>query len=214
MGFMRKIIVLWTVIAACVAATAPARGQTSIGNVELVDIWATGTPVNASSRALYERDSVYPREVLETVRSGALHVRFRDQTNLRLGSEARIVLDEFVYDSNAGASKVALRMTLGIGRFVTGRTGGPGFNVRTPTAVIGVRGTVFSVWVEQSGRTTVWVDEGQVEVTPLDGLPPALVVEGETVATPGGGAGVERNAQRPPPDPGLRNPLQFDERRR
>lgn len=211
---MHRIIVRALVVVFLLGAGSAARAQSAIGTVDLVDVWATGTRANASSRALYERDSVYAREILETVRDGALHIRFRDQTDLRLGSEARLVLDEFVYDPSAGGARVALQMTLGIGRFVTGRTGGPGFNVRTPTAVIGVRGTIFSVWVEVNGRTTVWVDEGQVEVTPLDGLPPALVLEGETVATSGGGTGVERNARRPPPDSGLRNKLQFDERKR
>jgi hypothetical protein len=43
-------------------------------------------------------------------------------------------------------------------------------------------------------------------VTPIGG-PPAEVREGETVAVAAGGGPVERDALRPPADPGLRNPL-------
>lgn len=53
-------------------------------------------------------------------------------------------------------------------RFITGKLGGPGFKVRTPTAVIGVRGTDFVVLVAEDGATQVAVLDGEVEIAAFD----------------------------------------------
>ena len=51
-----------------------------IGNVNLVKVWAYGTPPQTSREPLYRADDVYVDEVVETVENGALHIRFLDST--------------------------------------------------------------------------------------------------------------------------------------
>jgi hypothetical protein len=53
----------------------------------------------------------------------------------------------------------------------------PPFRMGTPSAVITVRGTRFSVRVDKKGRTTVQVFEGTVEVEGLGEKPRAVLVE-------------------------------------
>lgn len=53
----------------------------------------------------------------------------------------------------------------------------PPFRMGTPSAVITVRGTRFSVRVDKKGRTTVQVFEGMVEVEGLGEKPRAVLVE-------------------------------------
>jgi hypothetical protein len=189
-------------------AAAPGGAQT-IGRIDMVEIWAEGTPPGSARRPVYAQDGVVSHERLETGKSAAVHITLQDRTELRIGAGSSIVLDEFVFDPNAGTGRLVATVTRGIGRFVTGRIKGDDFQVRTPTATMGIRGTDFSVWVGPNGETTIWVNEGRVEVRPNDGAAAALVETGETVATPGGGGGVLRNAVRPPPDPGLRHRMEI-----
>jgi hypothetical protein len=181
------------------AAGAADAAQPSVGRVDVVEVWGSRTGVDGRGGTLYERDQVYFRDTLQTVRDGAMHVVLRDESVLRLGSSASAVIDEFVYDP-AGNGKLAASVSAGIARFITGKLKGDQVAVRTPTATIGVRGTDFSVWVEQSGRTTIWVNQGAISVTPQGGQL-ELVQDGETVATSGGT--LQRNAIRPNPDRGL-----------
>ncbi len=192
----------------------PAGAQERIGRVELVEVWATGTPEGGREAAKFIGNGVLARETVTTSAGGALHLILADRTELRVGSNATLKLDEYVYDPKGGAGKATLAVTRGIARFITGRMQKEQFAVRTPNVEIGVRGTDFSVWVEPDGRTTIWVTEGAITVRPLTGGAIADVGADETVAVAPGGAEVQRNAPRPPPDPGLRDPVQIQGNRR
>lgn len=193
----RTILLLALSLAGAAEAAEPV-----VGSVHLVNIWGARTGADGRGGAIYDRDSVYFRDTLQTSRDGAMHVTFKDRTVLRLGSNATAVADEFIYDPS-GSGKLTASVTQGIARFVSGRLKGDQVAIRTPTATIGINGTDFSVWVERTGRTTVWVNDGAVTVTPQGGQT-ELVNDGETVATSGGT--LERNAIRPNPDPGLEDP--------
>jgi len=192
----------WGFMAALLAAGPAAAAEPAVGRADIVEIWGTRTGADGRGGALYDRDQIYFRDTLQTVRDGAMHVTFRDSSVLRLGSEASAVIDEFVYDPS-GNGRLTATVGAGIARFITGRLKSEQIAVRTPTATIGVRGTDFSVWVEESGRTTVWVNDGRITVTPQGGQT-ETVEDGETVATSGGT--LERNARRPNPDRGLEEP--------
>jgi len=182
--------------------SAAEAAEPAVGNVDLINVWSARTGPDGRGGALYERDSVYFRDTLQTSRDGALHITFKDRTVLRLGSNATAVVDEFVYDPS-GNGRLTASVSRGIARFVSGRLKGDQVAIRTPSATIGIRGTDFSVWVEESGRTTVWVNDGAVTVTPQGGQA-EVVNDGETVATSGGT--LQRNAIRPNPDFGLEEP--------
>ena len=114
-------------------------------------------------------------------------------------------VDAFVYDPGSGGGEMAVNVAKGFARFVSGRLSGPRFTVRTPTAVIGIRGTDFSVWVEEARgyKTTIWVNEGEIEVTPVAGGGAAAVLSDEVVAVAPGGREVLRNVPKPVADRGL-----------
>ena len=142
---------------------AEAAGE--IGNVRLVKVWAYGTPPQTGRAPLFRADDVVSNELVETVEGGALHIRFLDDTRLRLGSSSRVTLDSFVYDPSTNAGEMVADLGEGVFRFITGKLNKEGFQVRTPVAVIGVRGTDFIVSVAASGLTIVAVLAGSVTVT-------------------------------------------------
>lgn len=198
----RAKVIGFVALLATVAAAQPAQAEVA-GAVVALRVWAYGTPPDTMRRDLFLKDEVFARELLETVPQGALHVRLRDDSMLRLGSATSVVVDEFVYAPDADASTLLASITKGVCRFISGRATKHRLEVTTPAATIAARGTEFSVWLKSDGSTTVWVQSGQVEVTPRDGSAPALVNRGEIVLAPIAGGGVQLNAPRPAPDPGI-----------
>ncbi len=185
------------------AATATAQPRPEvIGTSELVLFWASRQADGETrGQALYERQRVFARDTVATADRAALHLQFNDSTELRLGENAVVQLDDFVYRRDS-ADRLAVSVAKGVARFITGRMQADRIRIVTPVSLIGVRGTDFSVWVEPDGRTTIWVTQGQIEVQPLNGAP-ETVGAGETVAVATSASPVQRNATRPPPDIGL-----------
>jgi hypothetical protein len=67
-------------------------------------------------------------------------LRFIDSTNLSVGSSSSVRLDKFVYDPKKGSGRVAIDITKGAFRFVTGAQNKGDYKVKTPTGTIGMRG--------------------------------------------------------------------------
>jgi hypothetical protein len=199
---VRSRVIGLVVVLVLSAVWQPARAEVA-GAVVALRVWAYGTPPETARRDLFLKDEIYARELLETAPDGALHVRMLDSSMLRLGSASSVVVDEFVYSPDANTSTLLASITKGVCRFISGKAAKHRLEVSTPAATIAARGTEFSVWIKPDGSTTVWVQVGQVEVTPRDGSAPVLVNGGEIVLAPIAGGGVRLNAPRPSPDPGI-----------
>ena len=89
---------------------------------------------------------------------------FEDQTKLEIGALSEVVLDRFVYDPNRSDSEVAVSIAKGIARFTTGVLRHESYKINTPTATIGVRGTILDLRSDERG-TWVYVEDGSVTVT-------------------------------------------------
>ena len=176
--------------AARIAALRPPKGiapgpsrpqaQVAIGAVRLIKAWAYGTPPQSTRRDLYVKDRVVADEFVETVVNGALHIRFADDTEFRLGATSSARLDRFVYNPNASAGELSASLSKGAFRFITGRIPAPGYRLRTPVATVGVRGTDFVVLVASDGTSIISVLAGLVDVTPT-GAPTVTVAAGQAV---------------------------------
>jgi len=98
-----------------------------------------------------------------------------------------VTLDTFVYNSNPDKGRLVINQTVGTLRFVSGAFSNRGYEVRTPTATIGIRGTVFTVVVAVNGATTVSVEAGVVSMTNVAGATQSVSVNpglSSTVSTP------------------------------
>ena len=201
---MVRFLAALSVFAFVISAGAiPAKAQ-AIGAVSLVNIWAYGKAPSASGWGdLYVADDVMTNHGLRTPSGGALHVRFADDTDLRLGSDAEIVVDRYVYDQNAGLGEFSAEIAKGAFRFITGRMRKEGVRILTPVAVIAIRGTDFIVAVAGDGTTTVQVISGEVEITPRTGGAAVSVPAGETARVAVASQSVETDVGAPTPDVGL-----------
>ena len=110
-------------------------------------------------------DPVFSDEIVRTGADSATKLVFRDSTNLAVGPKSRVVLDRFVYDPSQPSEGLGVTLAKGVFRFTTGSLQKSAYTVTTPTAVIGVRGTVFDGEVT-AHRTRVTLREGGVLVCP------------------------------------------------
>jgi hypothetical protein len=146
--------VLW-----CIAVAAPAAAQAVIGDATAVENSVSGV-VRGKPVRIGLGDSVYRDQQVRTARDSRAKLTFLDQTNLSIGPESTVTLDDFVYRGRDG---VTFNATLGAFRFVSGAAGGHNYQVQTPQAIIGVRGTNFGVRVQKS-QTTIVLNEGAIVV--------------------------------------------------
>ena len=131
--------------------------------------------------ALHVGDAVQPQQVIITGSDGYALLRVADGSTFEVFQNARVI-----FRNNPGNWTDLLELFLGRVKVHIQKIGGqPNYNkVRTPTAVVSVRGTIFDVVVEDEDATTlVSVEEGQVAVR-HSLLPPyqeKLVNAGESI---------------------------------
>lgn len=91
--------------------------------------------------------------------AGRVQITFRDDTRVQVTEQSKLVIDDFVYDPNqSDAGKLALKVALGTARYASGQIAKDNpqkVRIDTPTATIAVRGTDFSMTVDELGRSLV-----------------------------------------------------------
>ena len=90
--------------------------------------------------------------------NGRIAIQFIDDSVIRLTEHSKVIIDEYIFDSNPEKSTLSLNFVKGTGRFVTGklkRIKKENIKIRTNSATIGIRGTDFTVSVDETGRSMV-----------------------------------------------------------
>ena len=115
-------------------------------------------------RALAAGDNVRQDELIAVSADGTGELILRDDTKLALGPGSQLLLDKFVYDPDADGGSIIVNLVKGTFRFITGIAAKPVYEIRTPTASITVRGTIFDVFVDESDLAWLLLIEGAIEV--------------------------------------------------
>jgi ferric-dicitrate binding protein FerR (iron transport regulator) len=193
---------LLSVLGAVALVVAPfwARAETKpIGEAKVVVHIVEGV-LDAAPRSIVINDPVFWRELIKTGADSSTKIKFQDDTTLSAGPGSEVMLDEFVYAGGADTQKMVIGLTKGIMRFVSGKMPSKAYEVNTPGAIIGVRGTDFLVRVSSIGRTEVLVQRGRITVRDADGGGEVTCGESQatSVAPPG--------TPQPPSPPGPPSP--------
>lgn len=87
------------------------------------------------------------------------NITFKDNSNVKITENSRLLIDDFVFDSNkSDAGKMAIKVAMGTVRFASGqieKNNSQQVSVKTPTATIAVRGTDFTMTVDETGQSLV-----------------------------------------------------------
>jgi hypothetical protein len=101
--------------------------------------------------------AVEMNDTVVTARSRA-QLTFEDNTTVKISEQSKLLIDDFVYDANRGTGRLALKVALGTAKYASGqiaKSNPQQVAVKTPTATIAVRGTDFSMTVDELGRSIV-----------------------------------------------------------
>jgi len=107
--------------------------------------------------------------------NGRLAISFIDDSKVRLTEHSKLVIDKVVFNPDPNKSEMALKFASGTARFITGKIGSinkENIKIETPTSQIAIRGTDFTVTVDELGRSLVillpdqfGVSSGEIVVT-------------------------------------------------
>jgi VCBS repeat-containing protein len=121
---------------------------------------------NGVSVELNIGDNVFKGDVVQSGTDSALGISFIDGTAFSLASNARMVLNDMVYDPLGSSNSSLLSLLQGTISFVAGETAKRGtMKVDTPVATMGIRGTAVLVEITADNGPTkfsVLVEPGQV----------------------------------------------------
>lgn len=126
-------------------------------------------------------DPVYRGDILKTGADGSVGIAFNDGSAFDMSSNARMVLNEFVYNPNSKSNSTLFSLTKGTFTFVAGNIAKTGdMKIDTPVATMGIRGTTphveisddgtvkFSTLIEK-GKNQVLEKYGPIKVQPTKG---------------------------------------------
>jgi hypothetical protein len=136
----------WVVLAACLAS---ASALADVGQIKTakgqVSVDRNGQTLPGAVGMLLE-----PADVLKTGADGSVGVTMRDNSLLSAGPNSILALDRFEFDATTSVGRFDANLRRGTLAVVSGRIAKQtpqAMTVRTPSAVLGVRGTDFLVSV-------------------------------------------------------------------
>jgi ferric-dicitrate binding protein FerR (iron transport regulator) len=160
-----------------ILALGPARAVEQVGSVEDVTGEAFGE-LEAVRRTLDRAAPVFLSEEVATGVASRLGMRLGRNTTVRLGEQARLKIDRFLVDAGGV-------MTLQSGPLLfDGQPRHAGLQVRSPFALIAVRGTRFFAG-PSNDRFGVFVARGSVSVSSAGQQVILREGEGTDIASPG-----------------------------
>ena len=100
-------------------------------------------------------------ETMDTYVTGSCvsNITFKDDTKVKVTENSRLLIDDFVFDpKKSDAGKIAIKAAMGTVRYTSGqiaKNNPQHVNVQTPTATVAVRGTDFTMTVDEAGQSLV-----------------------------------------------------------
>jgi len=100
---------------------------------------------------------IFSNDTIKTGK-GKVGILFIDDTRVDVTEHSRLLIDDFVFDPNTATGTLSLKASLGTIRYASGqiaKNSSQNINIETPTASIGVRGTDFSMTIDELGSSTI-----------------------------------------------------------
>ncbi len=140
-------------LAALALALAPAAAEAQIGTKAGVAAAVRGpvqqisyrSPEASVGRTLAGGQEIFLGDRIVTGPGGGLQILLLDGTTFSLGPNTSMVIDEFVFNPATGTGRLTASIARGTLRVISGRLARQeqeAVRVRTPTATVGVRGTM------------------------------------------------------------------------
>ena len=102
---------------------------------------------NGGSRELKQGDFIYVSDEIMTTNRSFVVLQFEDGAKVTVRPDSTMIIEQYLYNGNAGDA-AELNLVSGGLRVITGamaKNNPENYKVRTPVALMGVRGTEFSI---------------------------------------------------------------------
>ena len=145
----KSLLLVTTLLSSTSLAFATTDTKIGVSAAVKGDVYVRGAEEENQRRAVVNEDVALGDEV-DSRKKSALQILLLDETVFTVGSDCVLTIDEFVYDPSSNSGKMAASVAKGTFRFVTGRIGAndpQDVSITTPTATIGIRGTIIETTV-------------------------------------------------------------------
>lgn len=162
------------------ADNAQANDASPVGVVKEVHGHATIRHTDGTTETIIVGTAVHEGDVIETDGQGAVNILFRDNSSFAVSHNAKLAIDEYVFDPHSDAGASNFSMLRGMFVYTSGLIGHQDpddVHIHTPAGSIGIRGTVIVGDVD-TGQVTVV--EGAIVLTSNTGEEMTLSSQYET----------------------------------
>ena len=142
------------------ATTVSHAAPENIGKADRIKNSVTGSIAGRSKR-LSRGDSVFQNQRIRTRSNSTAQIRFKDNTRLAVGANSSIVLDKAVF-SGGSSEQLVLKAARGAFRFASGKLRKNAYKLVTPSSTVGIRGTMYDVYITPAGDTIITLLQGQL----------------------------------------------------
>ena len=197
MNWRHGVLYISTLGVAAALGAGSAHAQARVGEAAVVQNEVVRVVASATS-PIHVGDALLRDETVRTGRDSAARLVMADSTNLSIGPNATLKLDRTVFNDEHSYREIAIRLTAGAFRFVTGHSEKAAYKITTAVATIGVRGTTLDI-LSQRFKTTVVLQIGLSLVCATGGPCIELTQPGDTaVITLSGGKTTIQKTNNPP----------------
>jgi hypothetical protein len=188
------------IVALCLTAAiaaSEAQAQSRVGEAAVIQNEVVRVAGSGNSQ-INVGDGVLRDEIVHTGLDSAARLVMAYSTNLSLGPNATLKLDRTVFNDEHSYRDIAVGLTSGAFRFVTGHSEKAAYKITTPLATIGVRGTILDI-LSLRGQSTVVLQDGMALVCTLSFQCISLTQPGDTaIITSTGGRTTITKTSNPP----------------
>lgn len=157
-----------------------ATDESPVGAVQEVSGNATVTRMDGTVETIQIGTPIYQGDVIETDAAGAVNIVFIDETSFAVSEEARLAIDEYVFDPATQSGSTNFSVLKGVFVFTSGMIGRDDpddVQIETPVGSIGIRGTIIAGNVNTGEITVI---EGAIVLKDFAGNEMTLAMQFET----------------------------------
>ena len=138
-----------------------------VGEITELNGSATVTRADGTTETITLGTKIFQGDVVETQGDGAVNITFIDETSFAVSENAKLAIDEYVFDPASGSGKTDFSVLKGVFVFTSGLIGREDpddVTIDTPVGSIGIRGTTIMGDIDPSGESQITVVEGAIVV--------------------------------------------------
>lgn len=149
------------------AANETASDASAIGIIKELSGDATITRADGTPEKAVLGMEVHQGDIVETSAKGAVNIVFLDESSFAISANARMAIDEYVYDPATQGGETNISILRGMFVFTSGLIGRDDpddVHIETPVGSIGIRGTTIAGNIQPDGQSQITVVEGAIVI--------------------------------------------------